>query len=73
MPQARRMHAVQASPSLRLVCDPEMSGHIRHWLINGYMAAIQCWTDAEFRQIVNPPADAIHYPEGVWIRLDWQP
>jgi hypothetical protein len=49
-----------------------MSGHIRNWLINGYLASIQCWTDAEFGQIANPPADAIHYPEGVWIRLDWE-
>ncbi|RLS24952.1 MAG: hypothetical protein DWH73_02720 [Planctomycetota bacterium] len=72
MLHARRKLASRERPSLRVIRDTESSGHIRYWRINGYMLAIQCWTDAEFHQIANPPSDAIHYPEGIWIRLDWR-
>lgn len=58
-------------PKLRLVRPAETSGHIKYWLIGGYLASIQCWTDKEFEALHDPPADAVHYPEGVWVSLHW--
>ncbi len=58
-------------PALRILRAPEDCGHVRYWRINGYTAAIRCWTDEEFRRLPQPPGDAVHYPEGVWIHLDW--
>jgi hypothetical protein len=58
--------------ALRIVRPPEACGHVRYWRINGYVASIHCWSDEEFRRLTEPPQDAVHYPEGVWIKLDWR-
>lgn len=49
----------------------ENSGHIRYWRINGHLASIRCWTDQEYQALRQPPANAVLYPEGVWVQLDW--
>ncbi len=59
-------------PAFRVVRAPEECGHVRYWRINGYVAAIRCWSDDEFSRLPEPPLDAVHYPEGVWIQFDWQ-
>jgi len=58
-------------PKLRLVRPVESSGHVRYWLINGYLASIQCWTEKEFEELHHRPEDAVFYPEGVWVSLRW--
>ncbi len=64
--------SLKRRPALRIVRAPEDCGHVRFWRINGYIAAIRCWSDEEFRGLAEPPRDAVHYPEGVWIQFDWQ-
>lgn len=66
-----RPKTTDQKPKLRVVRPEEMSGSKRYWLINGDIASIQCWSDSEFAQLVDPPMDAVHYPEGVWILLQW--
>lgn len=62
----------ESRPRLRLHCPALATGHYRYWRINGHLATIHCWSEAEFETLANPPADAIHYPEGVWIELRWE-
>lgn len=59
-------------PQLRVYRPALAAGHYRYWRINGHLATIHCWTEEEYETLANPPLDAIHYPEGVWIELRWE-
>ena len=56
---------------LRIHRPTDVSGHVRYWRINGYLASIRCWSDQEFQMLTRPPQDAVLYPEGVWVQLEW--
>ena len=45
------------------------SGTVARWLINGYPASIQIWTDAEWATLSDPPPDAQRLGNGVWCSL----
>ncbi len=47
----------------------EPNGGVARWLINGYPATLQIWTDAEWASLSDPPPDAQRLDNGVWCSL----
>jgi len=72
MIEAARQSVKCRQPKLRLhKPNKDQSGHIRYWRINGFLASIRCWTDQEYQALRQPPPNAVLYPEGVWVQLEW--
>ena len=52
---------------------PASDWNTAYWRINGHLATIFIWTEAEWDNLADRPADAQYYPCGVWCALRMNP